>query len=174
MRGPSSDWDCQRDSGFCGVTQFDSISICLSKGLGAPVGSLLLGNKETIRKARRLRKAMGGGMRQAGYLAAAGIYALEHNIERLKIDNDKARDLGKTLESLDYVKGVRPVQTNILIFDLQEKGSALDFIARLKEKGIIASPFGPETVRFVTHLEITDGMIQKTKEILIGLQKGKS
>lgn len=153
---------------------FDTISICLSKGLGAPVGSLLLGDKKTITKARRLRKALGGGMRQAGYLAAAGLYALEHHIERLKIDNDRAKDLGKTLETLDYVEGVRPVQTNILIFDLKKKGSALDFIERLKEKGIIASPFGPETVRFVTHLEITDEMIEKTKEILIGLQEGKS
>lgn len=153
---------------------FDSISICLSKGLGAPVGSLLLGTKEAIVKARRLRKAMGGGMRQAGYLAAAGIYALENNIERLKIDNDRAKDLGKTLETLDYVAGVRPIQTNILIFDLKEKGSALDFIAKLKERGIISSPFGPETVRFVTHLEITDEMIEKTKKILISLQKGKS
>ena len=153
---------------------FDSISICLSKGLGAPVGSLLLGSKAAIVKARRLRKAMGGGMRQAGYLAAAGIYALENNIERLKIDNDRARDLGKTLENLDYVAGVRPIQTNILIFDLKEKGSALAFIEKLKGKGIISSPFGPETVRFVTHLEITDAMIQKTKEILISLQEEKS
>ncbi len=149
---------------------FDSISICLSKGLGAPVGSLLIGNTEFIRKARRLRKAMGGGMRQAGYLAAAGIYALEHNIKRLKLDNDRAKELGQVLQTLNYVKSVRPVKTNILIFDLNDGLMAADYLEKLSDAGINAAPFGPSTIRFVTHLGITDEMIQRTKEILINLQ----
>lgn len=149
---------------------FDSISICLSKGLGAPVGSLLLGTTGFIKKARRLRKVMGGGMRQAGYLAAAGIYALQNNIERLKDDNDRAKELGQVLETLSYVKSVRPVQTNILIFDLAKPNTANSFVELLKSKGIISSPFGPSTVRFVTHLEIDDLKIQKTKEILLDLE----
>ncbi len=149
---------------------FDTISICLSKGLGAPVGSLLIGNKEQIRKARRLRKAMGGGMRQAGYLAAAGIYALENNINRLKDDNDRAKQLGKTLSTLNYVGDIRPIKTNILIFDVKPPFNADIFLKLLKEKGINASPFGPSTIRFVTHLEITDSMIEKTKSILKELE----
>jgi threonine aldolase len=150
---------------------FDSISICLSKGLGAPIGSLLLGKADFIKKSRRLRKVMGGGMRQAGYLAAAGIYALENNVERLKIDNDRAKDLGKTLETLNYVESVRPIQTNILIFDLKKPIMATPFLEKLKEKGINASPFGPSTIRFVTHLDITEEMIERTKEILKDLEK---
>ena len=96
---------------------FDSISICLSKGLGAPVGSLLIGQQDFIAEARRFRKVMGGGMRQAGYLAAAGIYALDHHIDRLKTDNDRARQLGKVLEKLNFIGTIRPVKTNILIFE---------------------------------------------------------
>lgn len=149
---------------------FDSISICLSKGLGAPVGSLLLGSTDFIKQSRRLRKAMGGGMRQAGYLAAAGIYALENNLERLKVDNDRAKDLGRVLETLNYVESVRPVQTNILIFDLKKPIMAAPFLEKLKEKGINASPFGPSTIRFVTHLDLTEKMIERTKEILKDLE----
>ena len=100
---------------------FDSISICLSKGLGAPVGSLLLGNKEFIKKALRVRKAIGGGMRQAGYLAAAGIYALDNNVKRLKEDHKRAREMGKVLEALPCIDEVYPVRTNILIFRLNNK-----------------------------------------------------
>jgi threonine aldolase len=109
---------------------FDSISICMSKGLGAPVGSLLIGGAHFIKDARRFRKVMGGGMRQAGYLAAACSYALDHHVDRLKIDNDRAKEIGKILQEQDYVASVRPVQTNILIFDLKEKGSASKFIAK--------------------------------------------
>ena len=145
---------------------FDSISICLSKGLGAPVGSLLIGNQEFIKKARRVRKVMGGGMRQAGYLAAAGIYALEHHIERLKIDNENAKKLGKALESLDFVKNVRPVQTNIVIFDVKPPFTSATFIELLREYDIWASPFGLQTVRFCTHLDINDMMIERTVEVL--------
>jgi len=146
---------------------FDSISICLSKGLGAPVGSLLIGSQPFIKKARRVRKVMGGGMRQAGYLAAAGIYALEHHIERLKIDNENAKKLGRTLESLDFIENVRPVQTNIVIFDVKPPLNSTSFIEMLKKQDILASPFGPKTVRFCTHLDISDTMIEKTIDVLM-------
>ena len=145
---------------------FDSISVCLSKGLGAPVGSLLIGNQPFIKRSRKVRKVMGGGMRQAGYLAAAGIYALEHHIERLKIDNENAKKLGKALEDLPYVENVRPVQTNIVIFDVKPPFTSTSFIDSLKQSGILASPFGPQTVRFCTHLDIDNAMIENTIDVL--------
>lgn len=147
---------------------FDSISICLSKGLGAPVGSLLIGEKEFIRQARRFRKVMGGGMRQAGYLAAAGIYALDNNVERLKEDNERAKAIGAVLEQLSYISEVRPVQSNIVIFDVKAPWTAASFLEKLAEKGINASPFGPQTVRLVTHLDVTADMIADTIRILKG------
>ncbi|MEE9439052.1 MAG: GntG family PLP-dependent aldolase [Saprospiraceae bacterium] len=137
---------------------FDSISICISKGLGAPVGSLLIGDTDFIAQARRYRKVMGGGMRQAGYLAAACQYALENNIKRLKEDNDRAKEIGKLLNSVSYIKKVHPVQTNIVIFDLDNGISAEDFLEKLKNNGIIGSAFGPETVRLVTHLDYNQEM----------------
>ncbi len=140
---------------------FDSISICLSKGLGAPVGSLLIGNKQFIKKARRLRKALGGGMRQAGYLAAAGIYALENNINRLKIDNDRAKKIGEVLKTCTYVDSVKPVESNIIFFDLDKRISGKIFIDKLKEQRILAVNFGPQTIRFVTHLDISEEMMDK-------------
>ena len=106
---------------------FDSISICLSKGLGAPVGSLLIGSKQFIKQARRVRKVMGGGMRQAGYMAAAGIYALENHIDRLIEDNQHARMIGKILASKAFITNVRPTKTNILIFDVQSPFTADSF-----------------------------------------------
>jgi threonine aldolase len=145
---------------------FDSISICLSKGLGAPIGSLLIGGEALIRQARRVRKVMGGGMRQAGYLAATGIYALDHHVERLREDNERARRLGRALQDLPYVDNVRPVQTNIVIFDLKPPYTAATFLDRLAEKGVKAAPFGPQTVRFVTHLDVTEEMIDKAIEAL--------
>ncbi|HMO38933.1 MAG TPA: GntG family PLP-dependent aldolase [Saprospiraceae bacterium] len=148
---------------------FDSISICLSKGLGAPVGSLLIGDAAFIRQARRVRKALGGGMRQAGYLAAAGIYALDHHVMRLKTDNERARQIGQVLQALPYVATVRPVQTNIVIFDVQSPYTAATFLEKLAEQGIKAAAFGPQTIRFVTHLDFTDTMLQQTLEILCKL-----
>lgn len=148
---------------------FDSISICLSKGLGAPVGSVLIGDAAFIRQARRVRKVMGGGMRQAGYLAAAGLYAVEHQIDRLKQDNDHARRLGEVLVDLDFVESVRPVRSNIVIFDLKEPFKADSFLATIKTKGILAVPFGPQTVRFVTHLDVSEAMIDRTIDILRGI-----
>ena len=145
---------------------FDSISICLSKGLGAPVGSVLLGSKEFITQARRFRKVMGGGMRQAGYLAAAGTYALDHHISRLKEDNLNAAKLGSVLSQMPFVDSVRPVKTNIVIFDLVDGITAQNLIDELKKVNILAAPFGPSTVRFVTHMDVTTEMVnQVIKEL---------
>jgi threonine aldolase len=145
---------------------FDSVSLCLSKGLGAPVGSVLIGNESFIREARRFRKVMGGGMRQAGYLAAAAIYALDHQVERLKVDNERARRMGELLETLPYVDSVRPVRSNILIFDVKPPYTAASYLEKLAEHGIQASPFGPQTVRFVTHLDVTEEMVDRVMEVL--------
>lgn len=142
--------------------QFDSISICLSKGLGAPVGSVLVGDQADLKYARRLRKVMGGGMRQAGYLAAACIYALDNHVDRLKVDNDRAKTMGNLLETLSWVKQVRPVRTNIVIFDLANDMTADAVLADLEAKGIQASAFGPQTIRFVYHLDVTEEMDKHT------------
>lgn len=145
---------------------FDSISICLSKGLGAPVGSVLTGSAEFIRNARRIRKRFGGGMRQAGILAAAGIYALDHHVDRLKVDHRRARRVADMLAELDFVKDVMPVQTNIVIFSLNEKFTTAAFIEQLKEYGVRCFSFGPDKIRFVFHLEITDQMTVDLEQIL--------
>lgn len=145
---------------------FDSISVCLSKGLGAPVGSVLLGNKAFIKHSRRIRKVLGGGIRQGGYLAAACIYALDNNVERLQEDHKKARQLEEALLQTDYVESVLPVQTNIVIFKLNEKYSDAAFVDALAKEGIRASAFGPQMIRFVTHLDVTDEMLQHTLDVL--------
>jgi threonine aldolase len=146
----------------------DSISICLSKGLGAPVGSVLIGNQSFIAEARRIRKAMGGGMRQAGYLAAAGIFALDHQVERLRDDHAHARQLAAVLAELPWVCNIRPVQTNILIFDLVAPHTPALLLDYLQQNGVKAVAFGPQTIRFVTHLDVSQEMIQKATEILQG------
>jgi len=148
--------------------EVDSLSICLSKGLGAPIGSVLIGSQAFIAEARRVRKAMGGGMRQAGYLAAAGIYALDHQAERLRDDHAHARQLAVALAALSWVVNIRPVQTNILIFDLVSPRTPVQFLDYLKQNGVIASAFGPQTIRFVTHLDVTQGMVERSIEILKG------
>ena len=135
---------------------FDSISICLSKGLGCPVGSLLLGSGTFIAQAKRFRKLMGGGWRQAGFLAAAGIYALDHNIQRLKIDHSRARQIGHILASQPQITEVFPVETNIVIGRLVDGITNTNYLARLKEQGILGVAFGPQLIRFVTHLDLTD------------------
>lgn len=142
---------------------FDTISVCLSKGLGAPVGSVLLGSKAFIQKTKRIRKVMGGGMRQAGYLAAAGLYALEHNVNRLADDHRRAQQLGEKLAQHSYVAEVLPVETNLVIFRLKPEMPAEQFLAQLEEQGIKASSFGPQMIRFVTHLDITDEMIARVE-----------
>jgi len=148
---------------------FDSISICLSKSLGCPVGSLLLGNSDFIKRARRVRKAFGGGMRQAGFLAAAGIYALQNNIERLKEDHDHAKEIAATIAKKDFVQLVLPVETNIIIFELKEGMTALALVNKLKEKEILCYAIAPNRVRLVLHLDITKEMVEKTIEILSSL-----
>ncbi len=145
---------------------FDSISVCLSKGLGAPVGSVLLGSKAFIHKSRRIRKVFGGGMRQAGFLAAAGIYALEHNIERLQDDHQKAKQLEAVLRQANYVDSILPVETNIVIFKLNNKYTDAAFVKALADQHILASSFGPQMIRFVTHLDITDEMQQHLLQVL--------
>lgn len=147
-------------------SKFDSISVCLSKSLGAPVGSVLLGKKAFIAEARRVRKAMGGGMRQVGYLAAAGIYALDHHVERLRDDHAHARMLAETLATLPWASNIRPVQTNILIFDLAENIGTAVFLDYLRKNDISASAFGPHTIRFVTHLDVSAEMIGHVSECL--------
>ena len=159
--------DAAKDYGL----YFDSISICISKGLGAPVGSVLLGSKDFIKRARRVRKVFGGGMRQAGYLAAACIYALDNNIERLQEDHLKAKAIEETLLKTDYVESVLPVETNIVIFKLNQKYTDADFVAALAKEGIRAAAFGPQMIRFVTHLDVTEEMMQHTLQVLKSLSK---
>jgi threonine aldolase len=149
---------------------FDSISICLSKGLGAPVGSLLLGNKEFIAKARRIRKVFGGGMRQAGILAAAGLYALENNVERLREDHQNAQLIAKTLEKCSFVKQILPVETNILIFELISGIKAEDFVTVLSENNILCTGFGGQSIRMVTHLDVNQESCKKVCEVISNLK----
>jgi threonine aldolase len=145
---------------------FDSISICLSKGLGAPVGSLLLGSKDFIRKAHRVRKVFGGGMRQAGYLAAAGLYALDNNIDRLKDDHNRALTLGNTLGRQSWVISIMPVDTNILIFELDEKMPEQVFLDKFRQENILALSLSPFHIRLVTHLDFNDEMLVKVVQVI--------
>jgi len=137
---------------------FDTISICLSKGLGAPVGSILLGSKKDIAKALRIRKLFGGAMRQVGFLAAAAIYALDNHVERLADDHQKAREIGALLETLSYVTKVEPIETNIIIFYVDKKIGADNFIDKMKDKNILLTPMGEGRIRIVTHLDYTNEM----------------
>lgn len=145
---------------------FDSISICLSKSLGCPVGSLLLGKKELIKKARRVRKVFGGGMRQAGFLAAAGIYALENNIERLAEDHAKAKQIAEVISKKDFVKMLLPVETNIIIFELKDSITAPAFVVKLKEHDIHGYAIASNRVRLVVHLDVTEEMVGRTIEVI--------
>lgn len=142
----------------------DSVSICLSKGLGAPVGSVLAGTKEFIHQARRIRKRFGGGMRQAGIIAAAGIYALEHHVDRLAEDHSRAKLLSDTLEQCSWVEKVVPSATNIVIF--YPKGAVSEILEKLSAMGVLAVPFGHDAIRFVVHLDIDDKMIEHVCQLL--------
>jgi len=137
---------------------FDTISVCLSKGLGAPVGSVLLGSHADIKNALRIRKVFGGGMRQAGYLAAAGLYALQNNVGRLEEDHRRARQLGNYLQQLPWIEKVEPVETNILIFSLKPQYSEAVLIEKLKQKSIFISSLGKGKLRIVTHLDYKEVM----------------
>ena len=147
---------------------FDTISICFSKGLGAPVGSVLLGTSKKIARAKKTRKRWGGGMRQSGYSAAAAIYALDHHIKRLKDDHRRAKELEKNLQSLSYVKTVIPVETNIVLFFLDPKYDKLSFLKKLSDKGIIVTNMGNNKLRMVTHLDFTDDMLAYVLDVLKG------
>jgi threonine aldolase len=146
--------------------RFDSISICLSKGLGCPVGSLLLGSSDFIKEARFVRKKLGGAMRQAGYLAAAGIYALDNHIERLSEDHDKAQTLAKALEASDWIESIEPVETNILIFKLKANREVSTFNEKLKAAGILHIDMGQGKQRFVTHYDLSFADIETVCSVL--------
>ena len=137
---------------------FDTISVCLSKGLGCPVGSVLIGNEDIMQNALRIRKILGGGMRQVGYLAAAGLYALDHHIDRLADDHLRAKEIATILSDLSFVKKVEPVETNIIIFELSDKSLEIQFLNDLKAQGIILSGMGNGKLRIVTHLDYTQDM----------------
>lgn len=145
---------------------FDSISICLSKGLGCPVGSLIIGNNDFIRKARRVRKVLGGGMRQIGYLAAAAIYALDNNIERLSIDHERASKIASCVNDYTGIKSVIQPETNILVFITENGINPIEYCDKLKSKGVLAMPFGVNKIRLVTHINHSDNDISKTIEIM--------
>ncbi|MEP2281407.1 GntG family PLP-dependent aldolase [Maribacter sp.] len=138
---------------------FNTISVCLSKGLGCPVGSLLVGTKEYMDKALRIRKIFGGGMRQSGFLAAAAIYALDNHVDRLAEDHKKAKEIGKVLSAKSFIKKVEPIETNIVIFEIDESFMTSDqFVNTLKEKDILIIGMGQGKLRMVTHLDYTDDM----------------
>jgi threonine aldolase len=152
---------------------FDTISVCLSKGLGCPVGSVLVGDEVLIQKALRIRKVLGGGMRQAGYLAAAGIYALEHHIDRLAEDHKRAKEIGEALSKLSYVDRVEPIETNIVIFEInKEYLSEEKFLQKLKENNIFIIGMGQGKLRMVTHLDYTAQHHDKFLGIIGNLEVG--
>ncbi len=145
---------------------FDTISICLSKGLGAPVGSLLLGDAHFIKKARRIRKVFGGGMRQAGSLAAAGLFALQHNVDRLSTDHAHAKAIETILSKKTFVKEVVPVETNIVIAECLPDFNLPAFISSMSEMGVLFFAISPTRFRMVTHLDIQADMINQLEDIL--------
>ena len=147
---------------------FDSISICLSKGLGAPIGSVLLGDKAFIKRARKVRKAFGGGMRQVGLLAAAGLYALKNNVERLEEDHANAWFLAEELKKLPYVSSMIPPETNIVIFDVASSVNPVDLIAYLEKHGIRVVQFGPKSIRMVTHLDVNREQLEEVVRCMEG------
>ncbi len=145
---------------------FDSISLCLSKGLGCPVGSVLLGSRDFIREGRRVRKVMGGGMRQAGILAAAGLYALEHHIQRLADDHRRATELADHIRQLPGVRLVVEPETNIVLFDVDEGVGHKQWLASLRDQGLLSVPFGKNRIRMVSHIDIDDADLSAAREIL--------
>ncbi|TXE10895.1 aminotransferase class I/II-fold pyridoxal phosphate-dependent enzyme [Gelidibacter salicanalis] len=145
---------------------FDTMSVCLSKGLGCPVGSVLIGDEEIMQNALRIRKILGGGMRQVGYLAAAGLYALDYHLDRLGDDHQKAQDIAKVLSGLDSIKSVAPVETNIIIFELKDKNNDAKFLNTFAEKGVKLSSMGSGKLRIVTHLDYTNEMHDKFLSVL--------
>ena len=150
------------DYGAC----FDSISICLSKGLGAPLGSLLLGDAQFIKIARRNRKVLGGGMRQVGIVASAGTYALNHHVDRLKDDHEHAQIIANALANCSWINQVLDVETNIIVASLKDDFEPLKFLHKLEEDGVLAIPFGKGKIRMVTHLDVSSENVEKVVESL--------
>ena len=150
-------------------TIFDSISVCLSKGLGAPVGSVLLGRSSFIQKGRRVRKVFGGGMRQAGYLAAAGIYALQNNIPRLEKDHTHAKQLAAALIKKPFTGEMMPVETNIIIFEVTGPYTAPSLAAAFQKHNIRVMAISPHQVRMVLHLDVTESMVEETRQVIAHL-----
>lgn len=148
---------------------FDGISVCLSKGLGAPVGSVLLSDKATIKKATKIRKVLGGGMRQAGFLAAAGIYALDHHVDRLAEDHQHAKALAEALSKASYVSSVMPVETNIVLFDVVPNLKSDQVVNALAAKGLLCNSTSDQTIRLVTHLDLSSSMIDQAIQIISNL-----
>lgn len=145
---------------------FDSISVCLNKGLGCPMGSVLLGNRDFIKEARRVRKKLGGGMRQAGYMAATGVFALDHHVERLAEDHAHAKKIAAALLEQTFVGHMLPVETNILIFDVHGGWTPVKFRDYLEREGIRVMAISPTQVRMVLHLGITPEMVDKTIDVI--------
>lgn len=145
---------------------FDTISVCLSKGLGCPVGSVLIGDEDVMHHAVRVRKILGGNMRQVGYLAAAGLYALDHNINRLEDDHKKAKEIGAVLSELSIIAKVEPIETNIVIFELEPHVDETEFLQQLSDKDIRIIGMGSNKLRMVTHLDYTDSMHNRLLEVL--------
>ncbi|MBR9845601.1 MAG: threonine aldolase [Algicola sp.] len=145
---------------------FDTISVCLSKGLGCPVGSVLIGDEDLMHNAVRVRKILGGNMRQVGYLAAAGLYALDHNINRLEDDHKKAKEIGSVLSELSIIAKVEPIETNIVIFELESHVDETEFLQQLSDKNIRIIGMGSNKLRMVTHLDYTDTMHERLLEVL--------
>jgi threonine aldolase len=145
---------------------FDTISVCLSKGLGCPMGSVLLGNKELMKGVIRVRKILGGGMRQVGFAAAAGLYALDYHLDRLEEDHKKAKEIGEVLCNNTKIKKVEPIETNIIIFELNDSIDETEFLIKLKEQNIHIIGMGSNKLRIVTHLDYTDTMHDKFLETI--------
>lgn len=145
---------------------FDSISVCLSKGLGAPVGSVLLGSANFITKARRIRKVFGGGMRQAGFLAAAGLYAIENNIKRLSEDHKHASAIGAALMKKDFVEKIFPIETNMIIFEINGRYTANSFAEYMKNLNVLCIPISQNQIRMVTHLDVNSRMVNNLISII--------
>lgn len=149
---------------------FHSISVCLNKGLGCPIGSILIGSQPFIKKARRIRKVFGGGMRQAGYMAACGVYALKNNIIGLQQDHENAKEIASNLIKTTFTEGLLPVETNIIIFEIAQPYQAAQVAAALKEKNIMVIPISPTQIRMVLHLGITTEMVAYVIDTILNLQ----
>lgn len=145
---------------------FHSISVCLNKGLGCPIGSILIAKSTFIKKARRIRKVFGGGMRQAGYMAAAGIYALQHNIERLEQDHQHARKIAEALSHKEFTDIILPVETNIIIFSIKPSYSNEEIVQKMRKENILLYAISVTQIRMVVHLDITPSMVDHTIEVI--------